>query len=79
MVRCKFHCQEKVTRETGVWHGGNCSQGISYSYKFIAVTNNSEENNKFFASTPSGIFDVQTVRNDLFVPGKDYYIDISEA
>ena len=50
-----------------------------WSYHFIAVTGKSEENQKFFASTPSGNVEFSAVHADLFEPGKEYYFDISEA
>lgn len=37
------------------------------------------ENAKFFAATPSGKLEVQSVTTGLFVVGKEYYLDLSPA
>lgn len=79
MVRCKFRCQSKTESETSVWNGVKSEVQMVYAYKFFAVTSGSDENKQFFASTPSGSLDITAVRSDLFVPGKEYYLDLSEA
>ncbi len=72
-VRAKFTCSS-VTKSLG-W-GGN---EFHYNYKFQAVTSGSEENKQFFASTPGGNIELTAVRNDLFSPGKQYYLDFKLA
>lgn len=69
MVRCKFKCVsvEKVE--------GWGEQRFHYNYRFSAVVGGSEENKKFFASTPSGEFKFQAVQGELFEVGKEYYLD----
>lgn len=79
-VRCKFVCNSKEE----VWNNYNKNDDGTigrkeYSYKFSAVTGGSEENKTFWAYTPCGQFSVQTVLVDQFQPGKEYYLDISEA
>lgn len=80
MIRCKFKCNE-ITKKWNGWHANeNGTKGRNeYDYKFSPVVEGSEENKKFFAYTPCGSFNVQTILIDAFVPGKEYYIDISEA
>jgi hypothetical protein len=50
-----------------------------YEAEFNAVTDGSEENKKFFEWTPSGSLKIGVYREDIFQPGQDYYLDISEA
>jgi hypothetical protein len=73
-IRCKFKCQS-VTKRTG-W---NKPTEFLYDAKFGAVTDGSEENNRFFAATPSGVLEVSSILPDAFVPGKEYYLDIRPA
>jgi hypothetical protein len=37
------------------------------------------ENKAFWDATPQGSFEVGSIHDGLFVPGNDYYIDITEA
>lgn len=81
-VRAKFQCAAKQQAETTIWddeHKNVTGTGIAYRYDFYAVTSGSDENNKFFASTPGGNLSLYAVRDDLFVPGKEYYLDFTEA
>ncbi len=73
MIRCKFQCTE-VSKRIG-WSG----HAFLHAAKFTAVTNGSPENEKFFASTPGGSLEVDTVAVDVFEPGKEYFLDITEA
>ncbi len=75
MIRCKFKCTEKYEREG--W-GPNGPRKL-YGFKFSPVSGGTEENEKFFAATPAGSFEVGTVILDAFEVGKEYYLDISEA
>ena len=72
-VRCKFECTS-VKKYKG-WGGVE----FMYQYDMQPVTGTNEENKKFFASTPSGKLEVGAVRDDLFQPGKQYYLDITPA
>lgn len=74
-VRCKFECFS-VTKAKS-WSGTGVA--FLYSYRFQPVTGGSDENKQFFASTPSGSIEVGAVRDDLFEPGKKYYLDFSSA
>jgi len=80
MVRCKFTCQS-VTMSVGYIYkpAVGSERKMVYSYEFSVVTADSPENAVFFASTPSGSLKVTAIKNDLFIPGKEYYLDLSEA
>ena len=70
MVRAKFVCNE-VTQTVD---GGKV--------KLIPVTGTSEENKTFFKYTPFGHLEMGTINPEVmaqFVPGKQYYIDFTEA
>ena len=46
---------------------------------FSAVCGTTEENEKFFVATPAGSMDLSLLNGKHFEPGKQYYIDITEA
>lgn len=73
-VKAKFICQTKTQSKN--W---NPSPEFLYDYKFVVVTSGSEENKEFFASTPSGEITIRSVREDLYTPGKEYYMYFEEA
>ena len=69
MVRCKFVCTSKVTKDSG-------GTDIALS----AVVAGSSENAAFFEATPSGhisFFTVNDTAAALFEVDKDYYADFS--
>ena len=70
-VRAKFTCTEQ--RKYKGWGGHE----FFYGYKFQAVTGGNQENEEFFASTPSGNMEIAAVGADLFIAGQDYYFDIT--
>jgi len=72
-TRAKFTCGE-VSKKVG-W-GDN---KFLYAAKFSAVTGTSDENKTFFAATPSGSIEVQTVKEDHFEVGQTYYVDFTKA
>jgi hypothetical protein len=74
MPRAKFTCLEVAKRKN--W---DPAHPFVSAAKFTAVTSGSEENKSFFASTPSGTIELATVAPDVFEPGKDYYVDFTEA
>ncbi len=74
MTRCKFACMS--VEKSVDWRAKG---SFLYAAKFTAVTGKSPENEAFFAATPSGSLSVSTVTQDLFTPGKSYYLDITEA
>lgn len=80
-VRAKFRCSSMTKYESNVWDAEhrNTTPGFLYKYEFSAVTGNSEENNSFFASTPTGNISMSAIRDDLFVPGQYYYLDFTAA
>lgn len=71
-TRCKVRCQ-RVSKID--WGNGQ----IVHEAEFSCVTdrNGGEENKSFFASTPSGRINLQTVREDHFQAGQDYYVDFT--
>ena len=66
-TRCKFRCETKTE------HNGDMK-----SYTFAAVTNGSDENKDFWKWTPSGKLEFQCLNSNVnFIPGKEYYLDIT--
>lgn len=81
-VRAKFKCNSVKKYQSTVWdtEGKSYAPGWLYSYEFMAVTGEgSPENKAFFASTPAGSLTLNAVRDDLFEPGKEYYLDFTLA
>jgi hypothetical protein len=80
-TRAKFRCYSVKKTHTTKWVDHNPVLGLLYDYEFNVVTGDGKdsENDKFFASTPSGKINLSSVRDDLFDPGKDYYIDFTPA
>jgi hypothetical protein len=50
-----------------------------YNVRFVAVTEGSTENKAFWAATPSGTLTISMVAESGFVPGREYFLDITEA
>ena len=76
-VRCKFRCNHMTKRLDS---GSKQDQKFLYEYEFYAVYDDgNEENKKYFAYTPSGSLKVGTFRDDLFEPGREYFLDIIPA
>lgn len=73
-TRAKFTCTS--VRKYRHW---NAKEGFLYEAEFCVVTGDNPENKTFFASTPSGMIKVSTVRDDLFIPGNDYYVEFVEV
>jgi hypothetical protein len=77
-VRAKFTCVEIKKAMGGTYdERGKYVPGVLHGYRFNPVVGDSEENKKFFASTPSGSIELHSVRDDLFELGKDYYLDFT--
>lgn len=74
MTRAKFVC----TSVTKSRHWGDPGKFL-YTAKFNPVTSGSEENKKFYELTPSGTIELGQYKEDLFAPGKEYYIDFTEV
>lgn len=72
-TRCKFTCtsvqknQAQGVKE--VTHGANLE----------VVYGGSDENKKFYATTPTGNLSLNGMKEQPFVQGKQYYLDITEA
>lgn len=75
ITRCKFHCGS-VRKFMANDHG---QEKAVYEAEFSAVYSGSPENEEFFKWTPSGSLKIGVYKADVFQPGKDYYLDISEA
>jgi hypothetical protein len=73
-ARFKFRCNSVSKRLDNVKE-----KRFVYTYEFSAVYDGSEENKHYFAYTPSGQLNVGAFKDNLFEPGKEYFIDITEA
>lgn len=73
-VVAKFTCTSKRQ-----YKNYNQEPKFLYEYLFQPVTGGSKENEEFFASTPGGQLSMSAVRDDLFEPGKSYYLRFEEA
>lgn len=71
-VRCKMKCSSVGEHESGPGK-------TTHSVTMYPVTGGSEENKSFFTYTPGGKLELQVIADRHFVPGKFYYIDITEA
>jgi len=81
MLRCKFTCYSVEKMLDSVWNPvtRQTERRFVWNAKMTAVIGGSKENEKFFASSPSGSFHVSSTNEDYFEPGRDYYFDIHEA
>lgn len=71
MTRTKF-------RVTQVAH----NEGSMSTVSLVVVTKDSPENKVFFKYTPGGSISLTVVNPEVaskFVPGKEYYVDFTEA
>lgn len=76
-VRCKFRCNNVSKRlDNG---GFKADHKFLYNYEFSVVYEGSDENKRFFAYTPTGNLTIGAFRDDLFVPGLEYYLDLTAA
>lgn len=73
-TRCKFYCQSVIETEH------------QYMWQLSAVYHNDDpnhENSKFNEASPNGDFkmavDKSVYKGENPTPGKEYYLDISEA
>lgn len=81
-TRAKFQCTSVKKYKSARWDETGqkmIADGFLYAYEFQVVSSGSEENKKFYASTPTGSMAMSAVRDDLFVPGEYYYLDFSPA
>lgn len=75
MTQCKFVCQSVTKRR----HWDQNEKRFLFEAEFTAVSGGSEENRKFFEATPSGSIKIGIYKEDIFEPGKEYYLDMREA
>lgn len=79
MIRCMFVCNSVTKRLSSVYDyekRENVTKQV-HDAEFFVVTNGSDEQRKFFASTPSGSIKVGTINPDAFEVGKTYYVDFT--
>lgn len=77
-TRCKFVCANVKKMK----HWNQPTDGsirFLYEAEFSGVTGGSEENKKFYEATPSSNLKIGIYKEDVFEPGKEYFIDIVEA
>jgi hypothetical protein len=73
-VRCKFICQSVTKSKV---YG---EDRFIFSARFVPVTyDGGEENRRFFDATPSGELTLNLYREDLFIPGRAYYLDFTPS
>ena len=80
--RAKFTCfsctlsnSSRLNKETNKW-----DPIIAKSWKFFAVTGSSDENKRFFSSTPSGTIELNILNPEVeFELGVDYHVDFTKA
>lgn len=80
-VRAKFICQSVTKRLSSVWDEIS-KQSVAihvYEAELQIVSGGSEENKKFFASSPTGRITLGVVREDHFEVGGEYYVDFTPA
>lgn len=86
-TRAKFRC-DSVTSLMGSSQNPETKQWEPCVMKSIAMSpvyaNNdpNHENSKFWAASPSGSFELGVINlpaAEIFVPGKEYYLDITLA
>lgn len=69
VTRCKFKCDSILLLENG-----------HKNVTLLPVMSGSEENKSFWKQSPGGKFELYYVNPEVeFIPGKEYYIDISLA
>lgn len=84
MVRAKFRLDSiKITAGSRPSAEANKYESCkNHELEFNAVYQGSEENKKFFNSTPSGKLTMTVVNEEAmkeFNIGKDYYVDFTES
>lgn len=74
MTRAKFRCELVTFHKT--------TAGTTYNVTLRPVTVGSDENKEFYKYTPAGNIELTVVSEntaDMFVPGKEYFVDFTEA
>lgn len=78
-ARTKFSCTGNLAVPND---SSNAEAGSTHSVSFSPVVTGSEENEQFFAATPSGALTLSVVNPEVasaFEVGKEYYLDITSA
>jgi hypothetical protein len=77
VFRCKFKCVSILVVKR--WN----VEGFLYTAEFAPVTGHEEEdpiqiaeNSKHFEGSPIGSLRIGVMKQDIFVPGHEYYLDI---
>ena len=79
-VRAKFECSGVTKRLASVWHPGTRANREVYVYDAeLCVVTDADSSAIFFFATPNESINIQTMRDDLFDPGRTYYVDFSIA
>lgn len=74
MTRAKFRCDAVASNKT--------TAGVTHNITLRPVTNGSDENKSFYQYTPAGSIELTVVTQgvaDMFEPGKEYFVDFTEA
>lgn len=80
-VRAKFKCTGIQQSESSFYDPatGKYNPCVVETATFWAVNSGSEENKKFFASTPNGSISIGVVHKGMFQLGREYYLDFTPA
>ena len=80
-VRAKFQCNSVTLAPSARKDSNNTWVTVlSKTWRFDAVTSGSEENKRFFDSTPGGKVELFCVNPEVeFELGKEYYLDFSSV
>ena len=81
-VRAKFRVQSVTRTLSSKWENGKSVPVEVQTIKLFPVTGGSEENARFFESTPTGEINLATVNAEAakaFELNKEYYVDFTPA
>jgi hypothetical protein len=81
-VRAKFRVNSITRQQFSVWKDGKTIPQEVQTIALVPVCDGSEENKKFFASTPTGKIELGTINLESAQQielNKDYYIDFTPA
>lgn len=73
-TRAKFRCESVTKRKH--W---DTTKGCVFDAELVPVMGGSEENKAFWEASPGGSLKLATIKDHGFEPGKEYYLDITEA
>jgi hypothetical protein len=84
MIRAKFLCRKKSQMQISAYseEQQRYITGMGYEVELDVVYAGSEENDRYFCQTPFGKLTLGLLNEaaaDQIVPGKFYYMDITEA